>query len=113
MKPHPEHLRAALQLVDVAAGEAVMVGDSVRQDVDGALAAPACAPFCCTAARGRHPDALELSARGVPVIRSLRGASGALIVTAEITSTISRAPMNRIYPGGHVMLRPPSRCRWM
>src|SRR5437879_9887784 len=39
MKPHPSIFWAALQLVDVAAPEAVMVGDSVRQDVDGALRA--------------------------------------------------------------------------
>jgi putative hydrolase of the HAD superfamily len=39
MKPHPSIFRAALDLVDVPAGEAVMVGDSVRQDIDGALAA--------------------------------------------------------------------------
>ena len=39
MKPHPSIFAAALQLVDVPAGDAVMVGDSVRQDVDGALRA--------------------------------------------------------------------------
>ena len=38
MKPHPSIFRAALDLVDVPAGEAVMVGDSVRQDIEGALA---------------------------------------------------------------------------
>ena len=39
MKPHPSIFRAALDLVNVPAERAVMVGDSVRQDVDGALAA--------------------------------------------------------------------------
>ena len=39
MKPHPSIFAAALQLVDVSAAEAVMVGDSVRQDIDGALGA--------------------------------------------------------------------------
>ena len=36
MKPHPSIFAAALQLVDVPAADAVMVGDSVRHDVDGA-----------------------------------------------------------------------------
>ena len=39
MKPHPSIFSAALQLVDVPPAEAVMVGDSVRQDVEGALRA--------------------------------------------------------------------------
>ncbi len=39
MKPHPSIFSAALRLVDVPAAEALMVGDSVRQDVDGALGA--------------------------------------------------------------------------
>ena len=39
MKPHPSIFQAALQLVNVPASEAVMVGDSVRQDIEGALGA--------------------------------------------------------------------------
>ena len=37
MKPHPSIFNAVLQLLDVTAADAVMVGDSVRQDVEGAL----------------------------------------------------------------------------
>jgi HAD superfamily hydrolase (TIGR01549 family) len=37
MKPHPSIFSAALQLLDVAAADAMMVGDSLRQDVEGAL----------------------------------------------------------------------------
>ena len=37
MKPHPSIFTAALQLLGVEAGEAVMVGDSVKHDVEGAL----------------------------------------------------------------------------
>ena len=70
MKPHPSIFAAALQLVDVPAGEAVMVGDSVRQDVDGALQAGMRAVLLHRG-EGRHPDALELSSKGVTVIRSL------------------------------------------
>ena len=69
MKPHPSIFNAALSLLDVPAGEAVMVGDSFRHDIEGALgvgmraillnrgdaAAPRVAP--------EHP---------VPVIHSLR-----------------------------------------
>ena len=36
LKPHPSIFEAALKLVGVSAGEAVMVGDSVPHDIDGA-----------------------------------------------------------------------------
>ena len=36
LKPHPSIFQAALQLLGVPAGEAVMVGDSVGQDIAGA-----------------------------------------------------------------------------
>jgi putative hydrolase of the HAD superfamily len=39
MKPHPSIFRAALELAGVQAHESVMVGDSVKQDVEGALKA--------------------------------------------------------------------------
>ena len=71
MKPHPSIFSAALQLVNVAAGDAVMVGDSVRQDVEGALRAGMRAVLLN---RGDRPAPREadLRARGVPIIRSLR-----------------------------------------
>lgn len=71
MKPHPSIFRAALQLADVAASEAVMVGDSVRQDVEGALKAGMRAVLLHRAGTP-HPLAADLAARGVTVIRSLR-----------------------------------------
>src|SRR6266508_2151120 len=37
MKPHPSIFAATLPLLDVTPAEAVMVGDSVRQDIEGAL----------------------------------------------------------------------------
>ena len=81
MKPHPSIFAAALQLVDAAASDAVMVGDSVRHDVDGALRAGMRAVLLH---RGgdRHPQADELSSRGVPVIRSL-GELPALVTRAN------------------------------
>jgi len=36
MKPHPSIFEAALKLAGVPAGDAVMVGDSVTQDIEGA-----------------------------------------------------------------------------
>ena len=68
MKPHPSIFSAALQLVDVRPGEAVMVGDSVRQDVEGALRAGMRAVLLH---RGETPAA-GAGELGVPVIRSLR-----------------------------------------
>ncbi len=71
MKPHPSIFAAALRLVDVPAAEAMMVGDSLRQDVEGALRAGMRAVLLC---RGDTPvpGATEvLRARGVPIIRSL------------------------------------------
>jgi putative hydrolase of the HAD superfamily len=38
MKPHQEIFQHALDLLDIAPGEAVMVGDSLRADVEGARA---------------------------------------------------------------------------
>ena len=71
MKPHPGIFRAALQLVDVAPAEAVMVGDNVRQDVEGAQRAGMRAVLLH---RNPAPHAREreLAARGVPIIRSLQ-----------------------------------------
>ena len=70
MKPHPSIFSAALQLLDVAPADAVMVGDSVRQDVEGALGAGMRAILLH---RGETavPEHDELHARGVVVIKSL------------------------------------------
>jgi putative hydrolase of the HAD superfamily len=65
MKPHPSIFAAAMQLVDVKPEEAVMVGDSVRQDIEGALRAGMRAVLLHRGA----PPAPRLD--GVPVIKSL------------------------------------------
>jgi putative hydrolase of the HAD superfamily len=72
MKPHPSIFAAALQLVDVQPHEAMMVGDSVKQDVDGALAAGMRAVLVHRG-EGRHPMERDLAGRGVVVISSLDG----------------------------------------
>jgi len=68
MKPHPSIFSAALQLVDVAPAEAVMVGDSLRHDVEGAMRAGMRGVLLH---RSGAPAA-RAEALGVPVIRSLR-----------------------------------------
>jgi putative hydrolase of the HAD superfamily len=64
MKPHPSIFKAALELMDVAAGEAIMVGDSLTHDIDGA---------CRVGMRGVlvHRSDDPAPAAGVPVIRTL------------------------------------------
>jgi HAD superfamily hydrolase (TIGR01509 family) len=69
MKPHPSIFRAALQLLDVPAAEAVMVGDSLRQDVDGALSVGMRAVLLN---RGDTAAPAAVGDRRVPVIKSLR-----------------------------------------
>jgi putative hydrolase of the HAD superfamily len=68
MKPHPSIFAAALQLVGADAARAVMVGDSVRQDVEGALGAGMQAVLLHRGGGPAPPRAAEL---GVRVIQSL------------------------------------------
>ncbi len=72
MKPHASIFETALRLVNVAASEALMVGDNVRQDVEGALAVGMRAALVHRGDRP-HPSERELATRGVLVISSLRG----------------------------------------
>jgi len=67
MKPHPSIFSTALERLEAKPDEAVMVGDSIRQDIEGALRAGMRAVLVH---RGETPPrrAGEL---GVPVIRSL------------------------------------------
>src|SRR5207248_9534807 len=68
MKPHPSIFSAALQLVNVEPTDAVMVGDSLRHDVEGAMRA-GMRGVLLHRGDSPMPGAHE---RGVPVIRSLR-----------------------------------------
>jgi len=70
MKPHPSIFTATLQLLETAPEEALMVGDSVTQDIDGALRVGMKAALLH---RGDTPHAREeeLRTRGVPVLRSM------------------------------------------
>ena len=66
MKPHPSILATALERADVAPSEAVMVGDSVPADVEGARRLGMRAVLVSRS--GQQPACPD----GVPVIRSLR-----------------------------------------
>jgi putative hydrolase of the HAD superfamily len=84
MKPHPSIFAAALQQVDARPDQAFMIGDNVRQDVDGARRAGMRAALLH---RGDapHPDARALRDRGIPVIRSLDE-------VVELLDVIDRVP---------------------
>jgi HAD superfamily hydrolase (TIGR01662 family) len=71
MKPHPSIFQAALQQANVAAADAVMVGDSVRQDIEGALRAGMRAVLLDRLDRP-SPARAALAERGVPTITTLR-----------------------------------------
>jgi len=68
MKPHRSIFDAALARVGVEAADAVMVGDSIRQDIEGALGAGMRAVLLH---RGDNVPARAVELN-VPVIRSLR-----------------------------------------
>ena len=71
LKPHPSIFNAALQLMGVEAKDAVMVGDSLGQDVAGALGVGMRAVLVRRGAGDQpFPGNLE-AATGVPVIHSL------------------------------------------
>ena len=72
MKPHPSIFQAALQLLDVPAAEAVMVGDSLGQDVAGALAVGMRAVLVRRGADGVERLSPPDEFAGVPVVASLR-----------------------------------------
>jgi putative hydrolase of the HAD superfamily len=77
MKPHPSIFHAALQLLNAAPGDAVMVGDHVGHDVEGALRAGLRAVLLNRGKRS-HPRQAELAAIGVPTIRTLNDLSASL-----------------------------------
>jgi putative hydrolase of the HAD superfamily len=75
MKPHPSIFIAALQLIGVDAAEAVMVGDSFKHDVQGALNVGMRAILLN---RGDAAAPSVVTDHGVPVIHSLRELPGLL-----------------------------------
>jgi putative hydrolase of the HAD superfamily len=57
VKPHPTIFQAALDLLDVKPADAVMVGDSVEEDIEGAQAMGMRAILIDR--EDRHPDVEE------------------------------------------------------
>lgn len=78
MKPHPEIFRTALERMGVHPADAMMVGDSVAHDVNGARAVGMQAVLL---ARGDVPAVEE----GVMVIRSLRELASVLDVQRRVS----------------------------
>lgn len=79
MKPHPSIFLSALAQLDVAPKHALMVGDSLRHDVEGALNVGMRAVWLH---RGDNaaPPSLAVRNANVPVIRSLRELAQLVIV---------------------------------
>jgi HAD superfamily hydrolase (TIGR01662 family) len=71
MKPHPSIFQSALEQLNVPAADAVMVGDSLQQDVEGALNVGMRAVLLH---RGDSagPRSVDRRDRAIPIIRSLR-----------------------------------------
>jgi len=68
LKPHPSIFEAALKLLNVEAGESVMVGDSLEHDIGGARRVGMHGVLVRRAAPApRHPTVID----GVPVIATL------------------------------------------
>ncbi len=72
MKPHPSIFHAALEQIGTSAEEAVMVGDSLKHDIEGARSIGMRGVLV---ARGLAPESCP---GDVPVIRSLRELPGLL-----------------------------------
>jgi putative hydrolase of the HAD superfamily len=67
MKPHPSIFEAALKLMNVAPHEAVMVGDSMKQDIAGARRIGMGAVLV-----NRSPEAPAINdPDGIPIVRTL------------------------------------------
>ncbi len=77
MKPHPSIFRAALELMDVPPAAAMMVGDSVTHDIEGALRLGMRAALLHRGERP-HPREAELAGLGVPTMRTLHELAGLL-----------------------------------
>ncbi len=86
LKPHPSIFHAALQMVKVPAAASLMVGDNVRQDIEGALAVGMRAVLL-RRDEVPHARAADLAAAGVPVLRSLRDLRAAMVQLANYPTT--------------------------
>jgi putative hydrolase of the HAD superfamily len=83
LKPHPSIFEAALKLVGVEAGESVMVGDSLRHDIDGARRV---GMHGVLVRRAGFAPGLADDAGGVPVIATLAELPRLLRKATKITS---------------------------
>ncbi len=81
-KPHPSIFRTALRLLRVAPAEAIMVGDNLKQDIEGALGVGMRAVLVCRSGTpqgaGAGCEKRDRPLPEVPVIRSLHDLPGLL-----------------------------------
>lgn len=77
-KPHPSIFRAALQLLDVEPGQALMVGDNYRHDIEGAMAV-GMHGVLLRRAGARLDGAGDCGDAAVPVIAGLQELPGLLL----------------------------------
>jgi putative hydrolase of the HAD superfamily len=75
MKPHPSIFEAALKLLDVTPSEAIMVGDSLKQDIDGARRVGMHAVLVNRSSKA--PDVGSID--GVPIVHTLTALPGLLL----------------------------------
>lgn len=78
MKPNPSIFRAALERAKVEPHDAVMVGDSVSQDVEGAIRA-GMRGVLLHRSDEPHARATELASTGVPIVNNLTALRDLLI----------------------------------
>ena len=86
MKPHRSIFDAALALLEVNASEAVMVGDSLKHDIDGARLAGMRGVLVRRSDTHTfaEPDTEELRRQGVPVIHTLLDLPALLRETSDV-----------------------------
>ncbi|MGE0703444.1 MAG: HAD family hydrolase [Vicinamibacterales bacterium] len=97
MKPHPSIFTETLSVLNVSPGEAVMVGDNVRDDIEGALRAGMRAVLIN---RGGdvHPDAAAMAAADVRVVTSLRAVPGLIGAATGVAGGVRDAVREGLHP---------------
>ncbi len=97
MKPHPSIFSETLSMLDVSPGDAVMIGDNVRDDIEGALQAGMRAVLI-NRGGNVHPDAAAMAAADVPIVTSLREVPGLIGAATGVAGGVRDAIREGLYP---------------
>ncbi len=97
MKPHPSIFADTLAVLDVLPADAVMIGDNVRDDIEGALAAGMRAVLI-NRSDGPHPDAQALEGAGVPIVGSLREVPAIVAAASGIAGSVAALVRESLEP---------------